>query len=77
MEPGKRLSGRRLLQSTSVVSGMTLISRIMGLVRDVVFARYFATTIVMDAFIIANRIPNMLRRFFAEGAARRSFGGLV
>jgi len=65
--------GARLLRSTSIVSGMTLISRILGLVRDVVFARYFGAGIVMDAFIIANRIPNMLRRFFAEGAFSQGF----
>ena len=65
--------GRRLLMSTSVVSGMTLLSRILGLVRDVVFARMFGATIVMDAFIVANRIPNMLRRFFAEGAFSQGF----
>ena len=66
-------SGRRLLQSTSVVSGMTLLSRILGLVRDMVFARFFAVSIVMDAFLVANRIPNMLRRFFAEGAFSQGF----
>jgi putative peptidoglycan lipid II flippase len=67
------VSGRRLLQSTSVVSGMTLLSRILGLVREMVLARYFATSIVMDAFLVANRIPNMLRRFFAEGAFSQGF----
>lgn len=67
------VSGRSLLQSTSVVSGMTLLSRILGLIRDMVFARYFATSIVMDAFLVANRIPNMLRRFFAEGAFSQGF----
>lgn len=66
-------SARGLLKSTSVVSAMTLLSRILGLVRDVVFARYFGATIVMDAFIVANRIPNMLRRFFAEGAFSQGF----
>ena len=65
--------GLRLLKSTSVVSFMTLLSRILGLVRDVVFARMFGATIVMDAFIVANRIPNMLRRFFAEGAFSQGF----
>jgi putative peptidoglycan lipid II flippase len=68
-----RQSGRRLLQSTSVVSGMTLISRVLGLARDIVLARYFGAAIVMDAFIVANRIPNMLRRFFAEGAFSQGF----
>jgi putative peptidoglycan lipid II flippase len=52
---------------------MTLLSRILGLVRDMVLARYFATSIVMDAFLVANRIPNMLRRFFAEGAFSQGF----
>ncbi len=66
-------SGRHLLKSTSIVSGMTLVSRVLGLVRDIVFARYFGATIVMDAFIVANRIPNMLRRFFAEGAFSQGF----
>lgn len=69
----KRLSGLGLLKSTSVVSTMTLLSRILGLVRDIVFARFFGATIVMDAFIVANRIPNMLRRFFAEGAFSQGF----
>ena len=69
----KRLSGLKLLKSTSVVSAMTLLSRILGLVRDIVFARFFGATIVMDAFIVANRIPNMLRRFFAEGAFSQGF----
>jgi len=67
------ISGRLLLQSTSVVSSMTLLSRILGLVRDIVFARFFGATIVMDAFLVANRIPNMLRRFFAEGAFSQGF----
>ena len=69
----QRLSGLHLLKSTSVVSAMTLLSRILGLVRDIVFARFFGATIVMDAFIVANRIPNMLRRFFAEGAFSQGF----
>ena len=72
-KPGSAVSGRRLLQSASVVSAMTLLSRILGLVRDIVFARLFGATIVMDAFIVANRIPNMLRRFFAEGAFSQGF----
>jgi putative peptidoglycan lipid II flippase len=71
--PVRRLSDLGLLKSTSVVSAMTLVSRILGLLRDVVFARYFGATIVMDAFIVANRIPNMLRRFFAEGAFSQGF----
>jgi putative peptidoglycan lipid II flippase len=70
---GKGLSGRKLIGLTSVVSGMTLISRILGLIRDIVFARFFGASLVMDAFLVANRIPNMLRRFFAEGAFSAGF----
>lgn len=70
---GRRVTGRRLLASTSVVSGMTLLSRILGLARDVVFARFFGAALVMDAFLVANRIPNMMRRFFAEGAFSQGF----
>lgn len=66
-------SGSGLARKTSVVGGMTLISRILGLLRDVVFARYFGAQLVMDAFLVANRIPNMLRRFFAEGAFSAGF----
>ena len=62
------LTGRKLVVRTSVVSGMTLLSRILGLVRDIVLARFFGASLIMDAFLVANRIPNMLRRFFAEGA---------
>ncbi len=62
-----------LLKKTSVVSAMTLLSRILGLVRDIVFARMFGASLVMDAFLVANRIPNMLRRFFAEGAFSQGF----
>jgi putative peptidoglycan lipid II flippase len=67
------VSGRSLIKSTSVVSAMTLLSRILGLIRDMVLARFFATSMVMDAFLVANRIPNMLRRFFAEGAFSQGF----
>lgn len=71
--PTQRGAGHRLLQSTSVVSAMTLLSRITGLLRDIVLARFFGATLIMDAFIVANRIPNMLRRFFAEGAFSQGF----
>ena len=66
-------STRRLLKSTSVVGGMTMLSRVLGLVRDIVFARFFGAGIVMDAFFVAFKIPNIFRRFFAEGAFAQSF----
>ncbi len=68
-----KVTGRGLLRSTSIVSGMTLLSRVLGLVRDIVIARYFGVSIATDAFFTANRIPNMLRRFFAEGAFSQGF----
>ncbi len=62
-----------MLRSTSVVGGMTLLSRILGLVRDIVYARLFGASFVMDAFFVAFRIPNIFRRFFAEGAFSQAF----
>ena len=67
------VTGRGLLRSTGVIGAMTVLSRILGLVRDMVFTRLFGAGYAMDAFIIANRIPNMLRRFFAEGAFSQAF----
>ena len=68
-----RPATRRLLESTSVVGGMTVLSRILGLERDIVFARFFGAGLVMDAFFVAFKIPNIFRRFFAEGAFSQAF----
>lgn len=62
-----------LLRSSMVVSLMTLLSRILGMVRDVVIARYFGSNSAADAFFVAFRIPNFLRRLFAEGAFAQAF----
>lgn len=70
---GWRVTGLALFRTTSLVSVMTLLSRILGLVRDIVLARFFGASLVMDAFLVAFRIPNMLRRFFAEGAFSQGF----
>lgn len=64
---------RRLLKSTGVVSIMTFLSRIFGLIRDMVFATMFGATDKMDVFIVAFRIPNFLRRLFAEGGFSQAF----
>lgn len=71
--PSPPPSGGRLLRLTGTVGGYTLLSRILGLVRDVVFARVFGAGMLMDAFFVAFRIPNIFRRFFAEGAFSQSF----
>src|SRR5690606_6889899 len=63
----------RLLRSTGVVGAMTFLSRISGLVRDKAFSYWFGADVVMDAFIVAFKIPNLLRRFFAEGAYSAAF----
>ena len=63
----------RLLRSGAVISAMTMISRVLGLVRDMVVARYFPVDGATDAFYVAFRIPNLLRRLFAEGAFSLAF----
>ncbi len=62
-----------LLKTLATISGMTLISRILGFVRDILIARIFGAGIETDAFFVAFRIPNLLRRLFAEGAFSQAF----
>ncbi|MCP3917861.1 MAG: murein biosynthesis integral membrane protein MurJ [bacterium] len=65
---------RRLLSRTALVSGLTLVSRILGYVREMVSAALFGDrSAVYDAFITAWRIPNLFRRFLGEGALSTSF----
>jgi len=62
-----------LLKALAAVSSMTFISRILGFLRDVIIARIFGAGMVTDAFFVAFRIPNLLRRLFAEGAFSQAF----
>ncbi|HEY1076697.1 MAG TPA: murein biosynthesis integral membrane protein MurJ [Fontimonas sp.] len=62
-----------LLKSSGVVAVMTLLSRVLGFVRDVMFANVFGAGAAMDAFLIALKIPNFGRRMFAEGAFSQAF----
>ena len=62
-----------LLKVLATVSGMTFISRILGFVRDAIIARVFGAGPMTDAFFVAFRIPNLLRRLFAEGAFSQAF----
>ena len=62
-----------LLKTLASISSLTLLSRILGFVRDILMARIFGTGMANEAFVIAYRLPNMLRRMFAEGAFSQAF----
>lgn len=62
-----------LLKALATVSSMTLVSRVLGFVRDTVIARAFGAGFATDAFFVAFKIPNLLRRLFAEGAFAQAF----
>lgn len=66
---------KKLIKSTAVVSALTMVSRVLGLARDIVFARFIglSTGPGMDAFLVAFKIPNFMRRLFAEGAFSQAF----
>ncbi len=66
-------AGAGLLKSSGVVGLMTMLSRVLGLIRDVVFARFIGAEAGADAFFVAFKIPNFLRRLFAEGAFAQAF----
>src|SRR3954465_5521506 len=62
-----------LLRALLTVSSLTLISRVMGFARDFFIARAFGAGVATDAFFVAFRLPNLLRRLFAEGAFSQAF----
>ncbi|WP_109513942.1 murein biosynthesis integral membrane protein MurJ [Pseudomonas ovata] len=62
-----------LLKSLAAVSSITMVSRILGFVRDTIIARAFGAGMATDAFFIAFKLPNLLRRIFAEGAFSQAF----
>ncbi len=62
-----------LLKSTGVIGGLTLVSRIAGFVREMIFARVLGAGAVTDAFLMAFLLPNTFRRLFAEGAFSAAF----
>ena len=62
-----------LLRALLAISSLTLVSRILGYVRDFFIARAFGAGLATDAFFVAFRIPNLLRRLFAEGAFSQAF----
>ncbi|MGQ8365102.1 murein biosynthesis integral membrane protein MurJ [Glaciecola sp. 1036] len=64
---------KKLFRAGLIVSTMTLLSRVLGLVRDVVVAKIVGAEAAADVFFFANKIPNFLRRLFAEGAFAQAF----
>jgi len=64
---------KSLFKSTSLVSAMTLISRVFGFARDLVLAQAFGAVADFDVFLVAFKIPNFMRRLFAEGAFSQAF----
>ncbi|HLD09904.1 MAG TPA: lipid II flippase MurJ, partial [Methylophilaceae bacterium] len=62
-----------LLKALAAVGSMTFLSRVLGFVRDTLIARVFGAGIYTDAFFVAFKIPNLLRRLFAEGAFSQAF----
>jgi putative peptidoglycan lipid II flippase len=62
-----------LLRALAAISSMTLLSRVLGFVRDAVIARAFGAGAATDAFFVAFKLPNLLRRLFAEGAFSQAF----
>lgn len=63
----------RLLKSTAIIGGMTLLSRVLGLVRDILWARFLGAGVINDALLTAIKLPNLFRRMFAEGAFNSAF----
>jgi putative peptidoglycan lipid II flippase len=71
--PGSTLGAVSLIKSASIVSLLTLASRVTGLARELLMAALFGASAMTDAFNVAFRIPNLLRRLFAEGAFSQAF----
>ena len=67
-----RVSGA-IFKSTAVTGVATLVSRITGLAREMIFAQAFGASAFMDAWLVAFKIPNFLRRLFAEGSFSQAF----
>ena len=66
-------SGAKMAKSAGVVSAFTMLSRVLGLVRDVTIAMVFGATLGADAFFVAFKVPSFMRRLFAEGAFAQAF----
>ena len=63
----------RLIRSTAIISSLTMVSRVLGLVRDILVANFLGASVINDALITATKLPNLFRRMFAEGAFNAAF----
>jgi len=70
---GLTMDNRRVIRSAMVVGAFTSLSRVLGMVRDLLTAGMFGTSLAMSAFVVAFRIPNLFRRLFGEGALSSAF----
>ncbi|KPW70127.1 Protein MurJ -like protein [Pseudomonas syringae pv. coriandricola] len=71
--PRRTTLSMNLLKSLAAVSSITMLSRVLGFIRDTIIARTFGAGMATDAFFIAFKLPNLLRRIFAEGAFSQAF----
>jgi len=71
--PPRLTEKKQILKSTSVITLATLVSRLLGYIRDQRIALLLGTSILSDSFFLAFRIPNLLRRLIAEGSMSASF----
>lgn len=67
------MSKRNLIRSTGAIGVATAMSRVLGFIRDIVIARFFGTAMYAQAFVVAFRIPNLLRDLIGEGATNAAF----
>ena len=67
------LHKKSILQKTAAVGSSTLLSRVFGIVREVLMVHYLGAGVVSDAFLTAFKIPNALRKIFAEGALSAAY----
>ena len=72
-EPAETAPARGFIGHAKLISGLTLLSRILGMAREAVSAHYFGAGIVSSAFTVAFTIPNLFRKLFGEGALSAAF----
>lgn len=73
VEAGAHVKPRSIAKSAGIVSIAVMFSRVLGLIRETIFARFFGAGFLYDAFVVAFKVPNILRDLFAEGALSAAF----